>query len=49
MCGLYFAAIMCIFFLKEVKHKLALKKSFLSQVEKIEADFPHAVPEGEPD
>jgi len=48
-CSLFMVAILSIFWVREVKHKLALKKSFLSQNERIEDEFPHASPEGDPE
>ncbi|CAD8153440.1 unnamed protein product [Paramecium octaurelia] len=48
ICALYTLAILSILFLKEVKHKLALKKSFVSPSDQIEEAFPHPYTEVNP-
>ena len=49
VCSLYFLAILCILFLREVKHKLALKKSFVAPEDQIDSNFPHPYTEVNPD
>ncbi|CAD8157072.1 unnamed protein product [Paramecium pentaurelia] len=48
ICSLYTLAILSILFLKEVKHKLALKKSFVSPSDQIDQSFPHPYTEVNP-
>ncbi|CAD8065070.1 unnamed protein product [Paramecium sonneborni] len=49
ICSLYALAILSIVFLKEVKHKLALKKSFVNPSDESEKPFPHPYTEVNPD